>query len=187
MSGVRKTVCVITDDIMLFQKIKLELFGVCNTVMASKPISDAHTHLIDADNEAYAGLSGIKMKRGEGGEISLPFIKGSLRARFEDTPEQSISVSADGTVVVGNTAARLTEVEMALFLSLYNRGGGYATRKELLDEVWGEGADGGVLNVYVHYLRGKLEKNGERIIISSRGKGYKINDIYFGGKNAENN
>ena len=39
-----------------------------------------------------------------------------------------------------------------------------------------DGVDGGVVNVYVHYLREKLEKNGERIIISTRNLGYKINE-----------
>ena len=182
-----KRVCVITDDVMLFQKIKLELYGLCNVTMASGLTDGAHTHLIDADNGSFSDLPGIKMKRGEGGEISLPFAVGSLRARFDEAHRESISLSDDGTVIVGNTAARLTEVEMALFLALYNRGGAYATRDELISEVWGEGADGGVLNVYIHYLRGKLEPGGERVIISSRGKGYKINDVYFGGKNAENN
>ena len=41
------------------------------------------------------------------------------------------------------------------------------------------GADEGVLNVYVHYLREKLERGGEKIIISSRGLGYKIDEKYL--------
>ena len=50
--------------------------------------------------------------------------------------------------------------------------------------VWGDGADGGVLNVYIHYLREKLEAGGEKIILSSRKQGYKIVEKYLknGGK-----
>ena len=41
------------------------------------------------------------------------------------------------------------------------------------------------MNVYVHYLREKLEYNGEKVIISSRKNGYKIDERFFprdGGK-----
>lgn len=178
-----KKVCVITDDVMLFQKIKLELYGVCGVVMASARDDESYTYLVDADNEKYASMPGIKMKRAGECDIPLPFGTGSLRARFMSRGE-GVSVSEDGTVVVGNASAKLTEVELALFLALYNRRGGYATREELMREIWADNAEDGVLNVYIHYLRCKLERGGERVIISSRGKGYKINDVYFGGKNA---
>ena len=46
----------------------------------------------------------------------------------------------------------------------------------------GDDADGGILNVYVHYLREKLEKRGEKIIISSRKSGYKIDEKYLKGE-----
>ena len=178
-----KRVCVITDDVMLFQKIKLELFGVCEVVIANARTSDSSTYLIDADNDKYKDVPGIKMKRFGECDIPLPFRIGTLLERFTEQCD-AISVSDDGTVVVGNTSAKLTEVELALFLALFERRGGYATREELMKEVWAEGADEGVLNVYIHYLRTKLEAGGDRVIISSRGKGYKINDVYFGGKNA---
>ena len=37
------------------------------------------------------------------------------------------------------------------------------------------------------YLREKLEAHGEKIIISSRMCGYKIDEKFFGGTDAENN
>jgi len=52
------------------------------------------------------------------------------------------------------------------------------SREELLSRVWGNDTDPGVLNVYVHYLREKLERGGEKIILSSRKCGYRISEKY---------
>ena len=54
------------------------------------------------------------------------------------------------------------------------------SREELVTAVWGEGADDGVLNVYVHYLREKLEKENERVILYSRKSGYRIDGRLLG-------
>ena len=49
-------------------------------------------------------------------------------------------------------------------------------------------ADEKTVNVYIHYLREKLESGGEKIIISSRNMGYKIDSKYLGEvKYAKNN
>ena len=56
--------------------------------------------------------------------------------------------------------------------------GGFVSREEILREIWDNCADAGVINVYVHYLREKIE-HGEKIIISSRNNGYKIDEKYF--------
>ena len=53
-------------------------------------------------------------------------------------------------------------------------------REEILSTVWGGEADSGVINVYIHYLREKLEVCGEKIILSSRKCGYKIDEKYLG-------
>ena len=57
--------------------------------------------------------------------------------------------------------------------------GEYVSREELLSRIWQNKTDKGILNVYIHYLREKLEKGGERIIISSRNLGYKINEVFI--------
>ena len=46
-------------------------------------------------------------------------------------------------------------------------------------DVWGDECEGGVLNVYIHYLREKLETEGEKIIFSTRKMGYKIDKKYL--------
>ena len=176
-----KRVCVLTRNVMLFLKIKYELSGICEVYMSDNAESAADTVLIDADDSTFSSAVGIKMSR-NGGDITLPFRIGEIRELLSENG--GIRISSDGAVYVGTRAVRLTEVELALFEALYNRGGDYVMRDELVREVWGEGADAGILNVYIHYLRSKLEANGERVISCSRGKGYKINEGYFGGRDA---
>jgi DNA-binding response OmpR family regulator len=75
---------------------------------------------------------------------------------------------------------KLTEAEFALLEVLVECGGEFIKREELLSRVWGDNADPGVVTVYIHYLREKLEKNGEKVIISSRKNGYKISERFVG-------
>lgn len=72
---------------------------------------------------------------------------------------------------------RLTELEAALLSRLIEARGEFVSRERLLSDVWGEG-DGGIVNVYIHYLREKIER-GEKIILSSRKLGYKIDARYI--------
>ena len=73
---------------------------------------------------------------------------------------------------------KLTEIETVILKILIERNGEYVSRDELLDTVWGSDAECGVVNVYIHYLRSKLEKAGEKIILSSRKCGYKLSEKY---------
>ena len=175
-----KRVCVLTEDEMLFLKIKYELADGFLVFMSDTEVP-ADAVLIDADNPKFSSAVGIRMSQG-GADITLPFRIGAVKELLsEDATELKI---CDSTVYVGTRAVRLTEVELTLFSALFKRKGGYATREELVREVWGEGADEGILNVYVHYLRTKLEASGERVISCTRGKGYKLNEKYFGGRDA---
>ena len=176
-----KRICVLTEDEMLFLKIKYELSDGFEVVMSDRRTDPSDTLLIDADDPKFSSEVGLRMSRTEG-DILIPFRIGTLKEMLsENGAELKI---CDGAVFVGTRAIRLTEVELALFSALYRRGGEYVTREDLIREVWGEGADAGILNVYVHYLRGKLEANGERVITCTRGRGYKLNEKYFGGRDA---
>ena len=77
---------------------------------------------------------------------------------------------------------RLTESEYKLLSLLIAKGGKFATREELTLGTFGEGVDGGSLNVYIHYLREKLERGGEKVILSSRKLGYRIDAKFLGGE-----
>ena len=176
-----KRICVLTEDVMLFLKIKYELSDGFEVVMSdSREVTD--TVLVDVDNPKFASEAGIKMSR-SGADITLPFRIGELKSMLSEDKSE-LTIRDDGTVYVGARAVRLTDVEMSLFSALYKRRGDYATREELVSEVWGNGSDEGILNVYIHYLRSKLEANGERVISCTRGKGYKLNEKYFGGYDA---
>ena len=76
---------------------------------------------------------------------------------------------------------RLTELECALLSYLISRGGECATNEELVGHLWSGEASAGAVNVYIHYLREKLELRGERIILVRRGKGYYIEPKFLKG------
>jgi two-component system response regulator MprA len=53
------------------------------------------------------------------------------------------------------------------------------TREQIMDRVWGYdfGGESNVLEVYVRYLRNKLEADGEpRLIHTMRGSGYVLKE-----------
>ncbi len=183
-------VLVMSEDAYFFQKIRLELSGVADVV----PYSDgqrngAYAVICDTDTVICPNDgSVITASRRGGADISLPFERGSLvRRLFGGTEREERRITADDkdhSVLLFGRRIRLTDVEYALFSALYGRCGEFVSRDELLRTVWGGERDGGVVNVYIHYLREKLETDGEKIIISSRKLGYAIDKKYMGG--AEN-
>lgn len=119
---------------------------------------------------------------GDGGDVPLPFSEEMLLSAVSDeseSPHTPPLVSGEKCAYLYGEALQLTEVEFALFSELYSAQGGFVSREELVKKIWGDGASDGVLNVYVHYLREKLEFRGEKIIISSRKQGYKIDEKYL--------
>lgn len=183
----KKRAAVLTRDRNLYRKIALELIEDFDTVMISDGIGARgfDAVFVDTDEDVFFGIDGIRMTRGEGkeGDLSLPFRLGEARrlAMGQSHIPLSIDLERRGAILRGQRV-QLTEVEFALFRLLYERGGEFVTREEILSSVWGGAADGGVINVYIHYLRDKLESGGEKIIISSRKCGYKIDEKYFIGE-----
>ncbi len=77
------------------------------------------------------------------------------------------------TVSYLGATSHLTRREFALFEYLYKRKGEEISRSEIFDNVWGGGGGESVVDVYVCYLREKLEDAfGIRFIRTIRGKGY---------------
>ncbi len=77
------------------------------------------------------------------------------------------------TVSYLGASSRLTKREFALFEYLYGRKGSEVSRSELYDNIWGGGDGENVVDVYICYLREKLEdKFGVKLIRTVRGKGY---------------
>ncbi|MEZ4385351.1 MAG: response regulator transcription factor [Nannocystaceae bacterium] len=81
-------------------------------------------------------------------------------------------------LVRGAAEVALTPREFALCALLFRRAGEVVTRSELLAGVWGPSFDGepNVLDVYVGYLRGKLQQlgAGAPTIKAQRGVGYRL-------------
>src|SRR5690606_5036468 len=79
------------------------------------------------------------------------------------------------TVVRGQHKLSLTSTEYRLLFMLMKNPQKVLTRKDILDEVWGVNFDMGtnVVDVYVNYLRKKLDKYGEeKLIHTIIGMGY---------------
>ncbi len=112
--------------------------------------------------------------------LSFEEIKGAI---LRDEGEPLRLDREERTVYIGENAIRLTELEFSLLALLYERRD-FVSREEILDKIWNNEKDEGIINVYIHYLRQKLEGGGEKIIVSSRKSGYKIADKYKKGGGA---
>ncbi|MDO8964049.1 MAG: response regulator transcription factor [Coriobacteriia bacterium] len=77
----------------------------------------------------------------------------------------------------GETVADLPSREFALLAYLMRHAGQVLTRQQILDAVWGFDFDTGsnVVDVYIGYLRRKLDLPGEPSVIETvRGAGYRV-------------
>lgn len=178
---------IITSDDILFSKIKLILRYEADAVLIGSENffpSDYDVIFADIRDGDHPACTCITL--GEGGDIPLPF-------RHEDILEairgagasdnHFLTVSADGkhAHLLGRTVT-LTKLEYKLLARLLETANGeYVGRDELLRSVWDGECDDGIVTVYMHYLRKKLEANGERVIITKRSRGdckYKIDERY---------
>jgi DNA-binding response OmpR family regulator len=79
----------------------------------------------------------------------------------------------------GSRQLILTAREYQLLLLLLHHRGKVLSRERILEEIWAEqgGGASNVIEVYVRYLRQKLEQGGERRLIHTvRGQGYCLSD-----------
>lgn len=151
-------------------------------------VTPGDMYFIDLDTsfvkEAPAATVFTFSRRGTA-DFPLPVALGRVRAAvlrtYEATP--TLALSKDGhTATLNGRAIRLSEGEFALLSRLYLAKGESVGREELLADVFGHATDAGILNVYIHYLRRKLETGDEKMIFSSRGGGYRLSERLFGGK-----
>ena len=176
----KKRVAVITKDSYLYQKIYLILKQSC---IIQRDLSGADLCLWDKDSMVEEDIpsNALVLSRG-GGDLKIPFTEESLITAVSDKNDRPPMVLGEKSVYLYGRETRLTDVEFALLSELVSAGGDFVDRADLISSVWGEGTDGGVLNVYIHYLREKLEYNGEKIIVSSRKNGYKIEKRFLLGE-----
>ncbi len=178
-------VAVLTRDKYLFRLIELELSG--NEVYLYSPDApqDADVIICDTDTESPVAEADIRLIRlcrtNADGAYLLPMPRGELsRLVLDDTPPIQL-LPSDKSVIFEGQRIRLTAQEYKLIELLYSGRGEYVSRERITAEVFGTGGDS-LINVYIHYLRKKLEINGQRLILASRKHGYKIDERYVGGK-----
>jgi len=85
---------------------------------------------------------------------------------------------ADGTVLRGADELPLTRTEFQLLSAMAAHPGRIFSREMLLGEVWGYDAlpDSKVVDMHVHRLRSKLERDPTRpqYVMTVRGRGYRV-------------
>ncbi len=177
-----KRVGIISDNTLLYEKIRLLLReeAVVDRLTGGSEANEYDVIFTDTDTDC--GKSAKAIRIGADRDIPYPFLHEELLNAFHNAGsadrDDSIKLSkAKRSATLGEISVKLTELEYKLLEKLLSADG-FVTREELLASIWGEGYDDGVVNVYVYYLRRKLEKDGKRIIISSRKEGYKIDDKY---------
>ncbi len=87
---------------------------------------------------------------------------------------------ASRKVVRGDAVVDLTAKEFALLEYFMSRAGEVLTRSRILEHVWDFGYDGdsNVVDVYVRYLREKIDRPFRRDSIETiRGSGYRLRDV----------
>ncbi len=166
-------------DKYLYQKIKLILGEESFCEEGGMTVPDVI--LTDGDlPKDYTGRVILMSRSGEG-ELKIPFSEEELmNVLYEKKTESRPLTIGNKCVILHGEKIALTELEHSLLCALSEGGGEFISREELLHKVWGKDAREGILNVYIHYLREKLEVGGEKIIISSRKQGYKISERYAG-------
>lgn len=187
-------VCIVTADRSYSQWILLELSSVGNSVCFSESLSSAPSaglYIVDADTASLIQKAGAKIilfgherkkEKEKNVYLERPFSKKELfdaceRVKNEQSPkkEKNSVFSGKGQRVIlydGRTIP-LTEKEFALYSLLLDANGESVSRETLSKKLWGE-IDDNSLNLYVYYLRQKLESDGKRAIRSHRNKGYSL-------------
>ena len=183
------TVAVITQNDYLYQKIYLSLGDTAIVLRGDADYADVT--LFDTDSVLGPPPSGsVTVGRGEDSALRVPFTDEELAEVACPTAHAMPLTVGERYAYLCGEKIKLTELEAALLQRLVLAGGDFVSREELLRDVWHGEAEGGIVNVYVHYLREKLERGGEKIILSSRKHGYRICDKYSrkgAAENAENN
>ena len=182
---------VATDDVALARKIYIALLGAAEVEMLSPTESGGQFDITLVDlrcggRDIASGIIPIVARAAwVEGERALPypFAYSELRELVSGLSAQRLVIEGERTVSLDGKRIRLTESEHRLISAIAEGGGEFVSREELAERVFGKGAESGILNVYIHYLREKLEGGGEKIILSSRRGGYRIDEKYLGVKN----
>ena len=184
IKALREDYDLIVLDLMLPGISGLE---VCRRLKKEK---DIPVIMLSAKDSVMDKVAGLQI--GADDYIAKPFAIEELIARiqviFRRTEKvksniikfKDLSIQLESRTVMKNEEQiNLTNKEYELLILLLNNKGKVVTRDNILNEVWGYDYDAGtnVVDVYVSYLRNKLdEKNKEAYIETVRAVGYIISE-----------
>ncbi len=177
-----KRIAVYTKNRMLYRRIVLLTRGIAEATLANE-YTHADLAIIDRESFPDLNIDGYVLPFSKrGGKISNLTLshRELLLAVSNAVPSgKKLLTLSEGSreARLGGRIIKLTEVESRL-LSVLLSADGYVSRDELLSKVWAAGTDRGVVNVYVHYLREKLESEGDKVIFTSRQMGYMIDERF---------
>jgi two-component system, OmpR family, response regulator MprA len=158
---------------------------LCRIVRAERP--DAGIVLLTAKDSTADQVNGLDA--GADDYLVKPFSLAVLAAHLRSVlrrraPSAELLTESDLELDTGARRVRrgrreiaLTRTEYRLLLQLLRQAGAVVAKRELAERVWGYdfGGNLNVLEVYVGYLREKLEAAGEpRLIHTVRGLGYSL-------------
>jgi two-component system, OmpR family, response regulator len=174
----------VTLDVML---PGLDGFEVCKRLRAagkSTPVL-----MLTAREALHDRVHGLDA--GADDYLAKPFAFEELLARLRALGRRRGPMDADTLTVAdlqldevmhevrrGKHLIDLTPKEFALLDYLMRHKGMALTRPQIFDQVWGYEAEvlSNVVDIYIHYLRRKVERTGKKLIRTVRGVGYKIDD-----------
>lgn len=180
----KKRIGILTSDNVLYNKLRLLLRNECRIERLSEVDETQMYDMVFTDIDSFPSISEktVTFSRTSECDIKIPFLHADVLKVINssgDTAEEQIILGANGrSVSLYGETIKLTDLEYKLLKTLLNSSAEFVSREALLSTVWGAGFDPGVVNVYVHYLRSKLEKSGRKIILSSRKEGYGIDKKY---------
>lgn len=147
-------ILILTEDPRLYRMLCLLCEEAGHTVGAA-----ASSLVVTNQKEISSRFSSLPVLLiGETG-LSRPFSHIEFKKRIEELlSEESLPV--------------FTPTEEKLYRILKNASPDFVSRDTLMREVFEERTDTGKLNLYIHYLRKKIEMDGKKRIFASRGKGY---------------
>ena len=169
-----RRLAIVTENERLYHKVRLLCEGAYLVLhRLSSPAEEAYD-LAVVDSSLGCEASGRTLSIEA--RFSLADLGERLAALADINEESSLLISEkESAVILRGRKIKLTETELRTFKLLFDAEG-FVEREKILRTVFGEGTSESAVNVYIHYLREKLEADGERIIISSRKYGYKIDE-----------
>jgi two-component system response regulator MprA len=164
-------------------------YGVCRALRADRVVADPMVLMLTARDDTADRVTGLDA--GADDYLVKPFDHDELLARVRALlrrrpvpPAPGALGFADLSLDPGTREVRrsgrpieLTALEFELLHHFMRHPRQVFTRQQLLDAVWGGGNAGmsNVVDVYVGYLRAKLEAGGEaRLVHTVRGVGYAL-------------